>query len=133
MLYQSIPVIPGCFNLTYITNPGAVFGLFAGLETSLRETIFLTTSIIAIAIIITCLYKYRSVLSRAAFTLILAGALGNLVDRLRQGAVIDFIDLYVGQYHWPAFNIADSAITIGVTLLIWDQLRYGEQLTKQQS
>ncbi len=119
-LYESVPIIPGLFSLTYIRNQGAAFGILA--ESSIRVPFFITVSCLAVVAIIWYL-KTRADhqrLGNLGLTLIFAGALGNLIDRIRLGEVIDFIDVYWRQYHWPAFNVADSAITIGVVLLIFE-------------
>ncbi len=118
ILHQSIEVTRGLFNITYIRNPGAAFGLFRGISEIFR-TIFLTgISITALAVIIFVYRTIKDSASRIAFSLIAGGAAGNLIDRIRFGEVIDFLDVYVGRYHWPAFNVADSAITAGVLLAV---------------
>lgn len=121
--YQPHRLFPG-FNLTLAYNTGAAFSflsqaggwqqwLFVGLAGAIA---------LAILVVLARLPKPLS-LTGAALSLILAGALGNAFDRLYYGFVIDFIDVYVGRYHWPAFNIADSAICIGAALLVWAQVR----------
>jgi signal peptidase II len=124
LLHQTIPVIPGFLSLTYIENPGAAFGLLANVAYPWRQLLFIAVSILALIIIVVLFFKSppEEQLSKTALTLILAGALGNLVDRLRLGVVVDFIDLYWRGFHWPAFNVADSAISIGVGMLIIDLL-----------
>lgn len=119
-LYEAKAIIPGFFNLTYITNTGAAFGLLAGEETLLRQAFFVC---VAMAALLVMFFSYRHFKSQGtlfvhAIGLIAGGAVGNLIDRLRFGSVVDFLDFYVGEYHWPAFNVADSAITIGVALFI---------------
>jgi len=110
-LGQSVPVIDGIFHLTYIHNPGAAFSLLAG-----KTNIFIAVSIIVVAAII--IYQIRRGEKNGLITiclgLIAGGAAGNLVDRIRLGAVVDFIDLRV----WPVFNLADSAIVVGSILLV---------------
>jgi len=117
-LYQSIPLLPS-FNLTYVHNTGAAFSflstaggwqrwLFAGLALAIS---------IGITVWLTRLQKHETVLA-AALSLVLGGAIGNLIDRLAYGYVIDFLDVYYGTWHWPAFNIADAAITLGVMLML---------------
>jgi signal peptidase II len=122
-LYESIPVIPGWFHLTYIRNKGAAFGIFA--DGAVRIPFFITVTFIALLVIFWYLRRLRADQRLAAFSLalIFAGALGNLIDRLRFGEVIDFLDVFWRHYHWPAFNVADSAICVGVTLLIWEMWR----------
>ncbi|OPL16216.1 MAG: hypothetical protein AVO38_09130 [delta proteobacterium ML8_D] len=123
-LHEVIPVFQGFFNITYITNTGAAFGFLAGSD-KWRHIFFQTISVVALGGL---LYLYRSSPSRSyqffwGTSLVFGGALGNLIDRIRHGSVIDFLDFYIGSYHWPAFNVADSAITIGGFLLAWHFLR----------
>lgn len=119
-LHESIPVIPNLFSLTYIRNPGAAFGLLAGSSNAFRMVFFGLTSIFALGLLGTILLRMpeHDWMGRVSVAGILGGAIGNLIDRLRYGEVIDFLDVYVENYHWPAFNVADSAITVGVTILI---------------
>jgi signal peptidase II len=121
---RTVPVIEGFFNITHIHNPGGAFGLMANLGPTMRSIIFLFISSLAVGIIF---YFYRKTpakysLLATAFALIFGGAIGNLIDRVRFGIVIDFLDFYVGQLHWPAFNIADSAITIGIGIFLYHLL-----------
>ncbi len=116
-IHQSVEVIPGLFNITYIRNPGVAFGI-------LRDggvlRVILLSLLTVIAIIVIC-FLYLGMderWNRVALSMIAGGALGNLVDRLRFWEVIDFLDFYIGRYHWPAFNVADSAITAGVLILL---------------
>jgi signal peptidase II len=120
VLHQSIEIIPNFVQLTYIRNTGAAFGFFSGAQSSWRTMIFMATSFIAIAAILYLMKKLRPTQKgqMVSLALILGGAIGNLVDRIRMGEVTDFIDLHWYRLHWPAFNIADSAITIGVILLL---------------
>lgn len=116
--YEIIPVIPGYFNITHIRNPGGAFGLLADGGWLLRRAVFVAVSSLAAILV---LYFYRRTPPthpwlRAGFALIFGGAIGNLIDRIRFGEVIDFLDVYAGRFHWPAFNVADSAITVGVTI-----------------
>ncbi|MFP4533808.1 MAG: signal peptidase II [Desulfobacterales bacterium] len=113
---EVIPVIPGFFNLVHWHNPGGAFGFFAGQGSQVRALFFIFFSLLAVALIF---YLYRSTPAKykwllSGFSLIVGGAVGNLIDRIRFGHVVDFIDLYIGTVHWPAFNVADSAITIGM-------------------
>lgn len=119
-LHESIPIIPNLFSLTYIRNPGAAFGLLAGSSNAFRMVFFGLTSIFALVLLGTILYRMpeRDWMGRLSVSAILGGAVGNLIDRLRFGEVIDFLDVYIDNYHWPAFNVADSAITVGVIFLI---------------
>lgn len=118
-LHESIPVVPDFFSITYIRNPGAAFGLLASSSNGFRLAFFGLTSLFALILLGTILYRLRpddwgGQLSVAA---IFGGAIGNLLDRVRFGEVIDFLDVYVGNYHWPAFNVADTAISVGVCFL----------------
>lgn len=122
-LYQSIPVIDGIFNITYLRNRGAAFSFLA--DASWRLPFFILATVIAVIAILVAFHKLRDEQRFAAFslTLILAGAVGNLIDRVRMGEVIDFLDVYWGRHHWPAFNVADSAICVGVALLALDMFK----------
>jgi signal peptidase II len=118
---NTIPVIKDFFNITHIHNPGGAFGLMANLSPTLRSIIFLFISSLAAGLIF---YFYKKTPANyswlaAAFALIFGGAIGNLIDRIRFGMVIDFLDFYVGNLHWPAFNIADSAISIGIGIFLY--------------
>ena len=120
-LHRSIAVIPGFFSLTHIQNPGGAFGFLASQSSSVRNLIFLVISSLAACLIF---YFYRHTpkthpLLATGFALIFGGALGNLIDRVRFGKVVDFLDFYIGSYHWPAFNVADSSITVGVAIFIF--------------
>jgi len=117
---QVVTIIPHVFNLTFVLNPGAAFGFLAGASANFRNPFFIIVSLLAIVFIVYHRSRYRrmELLPSLGLSLILGGALGNLVDRLRLGMVVDFLDFYYGDYHWPAFNVADSAITVGVALLI---------------
>jgi signal peptidase II len=119
-LYQSIPVIDGLFSITYLRNKGAAFSFLA--DASWRLPFFILVSFIAVAAIMVAFKKLRADQQFAAYslTLILSGAIGNLIDRLRLGEVIDFLDVYWRSHHWPAFNVADSAICVGVAMLALD-------------
>ena len=120
-LYQSIPIVDGLFNLTYVRNPGAAFGIFAGSAENLRRPFLILVSILASGFIVTLLRRLdsreRGLIT--ALTFILSGAIGNLIDRVIHGEVIDFLDVYWRNYHWPAFNVADSFITIGVAIALF--------------
>ena len=119
-LYQSIPVIPHLFSITYMRNKGAAFSFLANFN--YRLPFFILISLVAVVAILVALAKLRADQRFAAvsLSLIFAGALGNLIDRVRQGEVIDFLDVYWQSHHWPAFNVADSAICVGVFLLAVD-------------
>ena len=117
---DSFTVIQGLFNITHVRNPGAAFGIF-----SKSPEIFRTVFLIAVtsAAMVLILYYIRTNRERGgllnlAMSLIFGGAIGNLVDRIRFGEVIDFLDFYIGSNHWPAYNVADSAISTGAVLLL---------------
>jgi len=119
-LYGQKQIIPGFFNLVYVTNTGAAFGFLAGDKTWLRQVFFVGVALVALIVIVIA-YAHLRKQSRIfvfALGLIGGGAIGNLIDRLRFGSVVDFLDFYLGSYHWPAFNAADSAITVGVGLFL---------------
>jgi signal peptidase II len=118
-LGESIPLIDSYLSLTYIRNKGIAFGLFSG-GGSVKSVVLGIFSMVAVFILIWLLtgFDRDDVSAGAAIGLVTGGALGNLIDRFRLGEVIDFIDAYWGQHHWPAFNVADSCITVGVVLLI---------------
>ena len=120
-LYATISVIPGFFNITHIHNPGGAFGFLAGYSAIWRHLVFLFISSFAIGLIIFYYHKTPKsyVFLSFGLALILGGALGNMIDRVRLGIVIDFLDFYVNNYHWPAFNVADSAITVGIIIFIY--------------
>ena len=114
---EVIEVIHGFFNIVNYRNPGAAFGLFA--EGGAGRVVFLVgVSVVAIIVIIFLLKNSKDRLMNLALYLIAGGAVGNLIDRVRFGNVVDFLDLYIMGRHWPAFNVADSAITIGVTIAL---------------
>ena len=119
-LHEQQNVIPGIFNLVYVTNTGAAFGLMAGSKNWLRHLFFVGVAITALIFIIYAYghLKRQNKIFTYALGLIGGGAIGNLIDRLRFGSVVDFLDFYLGNYHWPAFNVADSAITVGVGLFL---------------
>jgi signal peptidase II len=116
-LHDVIIVIPGFFNLTHVRNKGAAFGILSSLPEVWRSAFFIMVTIIAVAAIIVLIMKTHERLPVYAFSFIAGGAVGNVIDRIRYGEVVDFIQWYVKSYYWPSFNVADSAISIGVTLL----------------
>ena len=121
-LHESMRLIPGFFDLTYVRNPGAAFGFLAGAQGMWRSIFFITVSIVALAVISVLVRQTRERLPPIALALIGGGAVGNLIDRIRFGEVVDFIDWYYRTFHWPTFNIADSAISLGVGLLAIEML-----------
>lgn len=123
---QSLP-ITSFFNLVLVYNTGAAFGFLANAG-GWQWYIFAALAVIASAVILLLLRKhYQETRLSAALSLILAGAIGNVIDRFVHGHVIDFIDIYYRHYHWPAFNIADSAICIGALLLLADSFSNKKQ------
>ena len=119
-LHDSISVLPGFFRLTHVQNSGAAFGLFAESSSEWKVGILILFSILALAVVSALLWKnsHSMTTTGVGLALILGGAVGNLWDRLLSGHVVDFFDFYLGSYHWPAFNVADSAIVIGALLLV---------------
>ncbi len=130
-LYRSIPVIDGLFSITYVRNRGAAFSFLS--DASWRLPFFIAVSLVAAVVILVALKKLRDDqrLAQAALAMIFSGAVGNLIDRVRLGEVIDFLDVYWKAHHWPAFNVADSLICIGVALMALDMFRE-ERRQKQQ-
>lgn len=114
-----VVVIPGLLDLTLVLNPGVAFGIFAGVPPGWRwlVTVFSLAALGLLCLLTTRLVTDGGWLGRVALGLVFGGAAGNLLDRWRLGAVVDFVDLHWRGYHWPAFNVADSAITVGVLLL----------------
>lgn len=119
-LHDSIQVIPGFFRLTHVENRGAAFGIFADSPSEWKIAALVLFSIMALAIVSVLLWRNSHAMQTTGIglALILGGAVGNLWDRLLSGRVVDFLLFYVGQYQWPAFNVADSAIVIGAGLLV---------------
>ena len=121
-LYNSVAIIPGCFSLRHVENTGAAFGLFAESAAQWKVGALVSFSILALIVVSALLWKNGHSLTTTSIglSLILGGAMGNLWDRMVSGHVVDFLDFYFGNYHWPAFNVADSAIVIGAILLVSD-------------
>jgi signal peptidase II len=119
-------VIPGLFNIVRVENRGAAFGLFRDIDNEWRAFFLVGISMLVLALVAAVLWRPSAGgvagdrASRLALSLVLGGALGNLYDRLVNGAVTDFLDFYLAEFHWPAFNVADSAITVGAGLLLLD-------------
>jgi signal peptidase II len=120
-LHERIPVVTSFFDLTHLRNPGAAFSLLAQAPEWFRQPFFFLVT--AVAIVALSLFLSRAkdegLLLTIAVSGVLAGAIGNLIDRIVYGEVIDFLLFYWGEYHWPAFNVADSCITLGVIGLLW--------------
>lgn len=133
-LGDTTPIIPGFFSLTYLRNRGGAFGLFAGLPETWRVAFFV---IFALGTVAALVWMLRSTpredrIQRMALTWVIGGALGNLYDRIIHGEVVDFLDVYAGDWHWPAFNVADSFISCGVVLLLVASLRTSQQSPSSQ-
>ncbi len=120
MLYTVVDIVPGFFSLTHTLNKGAAFGFLNRPDTNWQTYFFIGATALAVVMILNLLSKATpgDKLFVWALGLILGGALGNLVDRVRTGEVVDFLDFALGGYHWPAFNVADIAITLGSLGLI---------------
>ncbi|HME33077.1 MAG TPA: signal peptidase II [Terriglobales bacterium] len=136
-LHDSVTVIPGFFHLTHVQNTGAAFGLFAESSAQWKVGALVSFSVVALVIVSGLLWKNGHALSTTtiALSLILGGATGNLWDRMMTGRVVDFLDFYVGSYHWPAFNVADSAIVVGAILLVSEIVfaKSGDEAVKSSS
>lgn len=121
----SQPVIDGFLNLTHVQNTGVAFGLFAQHGADGGAWLLIALGVLALVAVMVY-FRFAPPSARlllSSLALIVGGAVGNLIDRLASGAVTDFVDVYVGTYHWPAFNVADSAITIGICLMVLDSFR----------
>jgi signal peptidase II len=119
-MYSHIQIIPGFFQLTHTENTGAAFSLFADSPSHWKTGMLIGFSMIAMVVVFVLLWKQRHALSitGVALSLILGGAMGNLWDRVASGRVVDFLLFYVKRYQWPVFNLADSAIVVGASLLV---------------
>ena len=127
-LHETIPVIPNFFQLVHVRNTGAAFGIGANASSKLVPLLLNFGAIAVFCVVV--VYAMRSAVTdrvlQTGLHLILGGAIGNLLDRFRFGYVVDFLDVYVGTKHWPAFNVADSAICIGIALLFFDMRKNPE-------
>ncbi|HBA70844.1 MAG: signal peptidase II [Geobacteraceae bacterium GWC2_55_20] len=121
-LFDSIAIVENFFHITYVRNKGAAFSFLS--NASWRLPFFITVSIIAALVILIAFHKLRDDqrLGQISLAMIFSGAVGNLIDRIRLGEVIDFLDAHWYRHHWPAFNVADSLICVGVFLLAIDML-----------
>ncbi len=130
-LMHSFKVIPGVVNFTHITNTGIAFGLFQTYGNTTKTLILIAIGVVALIVILSLYWETApdNTLQLSALTFILGGALGNLVDRIIDGEVTDFIDIYYKNFHWHTFNLADVFITIGILLLLVENLPFA---TKQQ-
>jgi signal peptidase II len=131
---QSIQVIENFFSLIHTRNRGMAFGLMNRPEPGLISYTLIAASITAIVLIVFWFTTFKGEEKRLipGLSIILGGAVGNLIDRLRLGEVIDFLDFYIGDYHWPAFNVADSAITVGVIFIVINILFLGPQDSEKE-
>lgn len=121
-LHYSVKVVDGFFHITHIRNSGVAFGLFANYNSEYKTLFFVGVSIIAIIAILLFFHHTPNdnKVVQVGLILVFSGAIGNLIDRAVHQEVIDFIDFFYKNFHWPAFNVADSCITIGVGLMIFD-------------
>lgn len=119
-LHDSVDVVPGVFRLTHVQNQGAAFGLFSESPSEWKVAMLILFSVAALAVVSALLWRNGNAMNATAIalSLVFGGALGNLWDRVATGKVVDFLDFYLGSHHWPAFNIADSAIVVGALLLL---------------
>lgn len=117
-LYESVPVLPGLFNLRYIQNTGAAWGMFAGGHGWLSA---LSVVVLAALVVFRRAFFAEGLADRVAFGLIIGGIVGNFIDRVRLNYVVDFFDFHFGKHHFPAFNVADAAICCGVALYVFSQ------------
>jgi signal peptidase II len=126
-LHESVAVVPGLMDFTHIRNTGAAFGFLNAVDFPFKTTIIAivsTAALVGVALYTRSL-SHDQLLARGGLSLILGGAAGNLIDRVAIGSVVDFVDVYWGSHHFWAFNVADSAITVGVGLMILDMLGMG--------
>lgn len=123
-LHDTVPVIPGLLNLTYVRNTGAAFGMFNASDFAYKPLVVAGLALLALLGILWYARKFAADAwpARYGFVLIIAGAVGNLIDRLTLGFVVDFVDVYLGSWHFWAFNVADAAITVGAVLFAGDTL-----------
>lgn len=135
-LYRRVEVVHGFFNIVHVRNTGGAFGIFGGAGGGMGSVLFVVVSLIAIVAIVFLFIKTREneKILALSFSLILSGAVGNLIDRLHYGEVVDFLDFHIAAYHWPAFNVADSAICVGIGLMALEILkRDHKRSTKSQA
>jgi len=123
-MFEIFPVIPGFFNITHIRNPGGAFGFMAAQGQEVRILLFMAMSSLAAGVIVFFYLRTPAAYSwlSMALLLVFGGAVGNMIDRFRFGEVVDFLDFYAGGYHFPAFNVADSGITVGMAILVYHLL-----------
>ena len=123
--------VTGFFNLTLVYNTGVSFGLLGG-PAPWKPWVLSGVALVIVIVLLAWLRKQGGTLLLLAGGLVAGGAIGNVIDRLRLSKVVDFLDLHVAGWHWPAFNVADSAIFIGVVLLVFDGLFLGEERSKEK-
>lgn len=118
-IHETVPLLSGFFNLVHVRNRGMAFGFLNRSDINFAYYLLVGASLVAIGLLLIWFFtlKDTDTLTLLALSLILGGAVGNLIDRLRFREVIDFLDIYVGPYHWPAFNLADASITVGTILM----------------
>jgi signal peptidase II len=123
-LYESVTIIPGFLDFTHVRNTGAAFGLLNTTDLPMKSLVMVAMALVAIVAIgaYGATLRADENIARAGLALVLGGAVGNLIDRARQGYVLDFVDVYAGTWHFWAFNVADAAITVGALLVIFDLL-----------
>lgn len=133
--YDSVTVIEGFFNLVHVRNRGMAFGMMNRPDTGMALYFLIAVTVIAVILILIWSFRLKHEERRLLFglSLILGGAIGNLIDRIRIREVVDFLDVYIGSYHWPAFNVADSAITVGtcwiaVCIVFFSSYKSGEKI-----
>ena len=134
VLHDSVVILPGFFRLTHVQNRGAAFGLGAESPSQWTGAMLIVFSIAALIVVSALLWRnsHRMSSTGVGLALIMGGALGNLWDRVVDGQVVDFLDFYVSNYHWPAFNVADSAIVVGALLLVTEIL-FSKTAEEQQA
>lgn len=123
-----VDIIPGFFRLVLVFNPGAAFGLFAALSDDVRRLVLWLVTLLALSVVFRLFFfeARHDRVSRYALVAVLSGAIGNMIDRFRFDSVVDFLDFYVGEFHWPAFNVADSAICLGIFVIAL-RLGFGDE------
>lgn len=134
-LGESVDVIRNFFNFTYVRNTGAAFGILQTAEEAVRKVIFLSLPPIAVAVMVSLIRSLPNsdTLQISALAAIIGGAIGNYIDRIRFGYVIDFLDFHYKSFSYPAFNVADSAIVIGISIMIWIMIKEEIEKKKQKS
>ena len=131
-VHDSVTIIPGVLDITHALNSGAAFGILNGADFPFKTVIIAviaTAALIGVGVYAASL-SHHQIVARIGLALIIGGAAGNLIDRVLTGSVVDFVDVYWGAYHFWAFNVADSAITVGVAIMILDMLGMGTHVSK---